>query len=248
MELSWSTFALEIINFVVLIWILKRFLYHPVLEVIERRRKGIETQLNHVDQQRREAESRMNDYEHRLAEWHQERQQRRVELQQELDAERSRQMEALQASLRETRNKAEVAEAKQQATMLRKLERQALRQGAEFATRLIALTTGPELETRLVELAIESLSTLPEEQAQAIRSQWGKPPEKAQILTVHPLPATQKKRLEQALANLIGTPTPITYAEDPSLLAGVLVSIDAWSLAANLRDDLKSFAEFSHVN
>ena len=42
MELSWSTFFLEIINFLVLVWILKRFLYKPVMDVIARRREGIE--------------------------------------------------------------------------------------------------------------------------------------------------------------------------------------------------------------
>ena len=42
MELSWSTFILEAINFLVLVWILKRFLYKPVLDVIERRKAGIE--------------------------------------------------------------------------------------------------------------------------------------------------------------------------------------------------------------
>ncbi len=38
MELNWSTLLLEIVNFLVLVWILKRFLYRPVLQVIEERR------------------------------------------------------------------------------------------------------------------------------------------------------------------------------------------------------------------
>ena len=45
MELNWSTFVLEILNFLVLVWILKRFLYKPVLAVIARRREGIEKSL-----------------------------------------------------------------------------------------------------------------------------------------------------------------------------------------------------------
>ena len=41
MELSGSTFVLEIINFLILVWILKRFLYKPVLGVIAKRRKSM---------------------------------------------------------------------------------------------------------------------------------------------------------------------------------------------------------------
>ena len=38
MELSWPTFFLEIVNFLVLVWILKRFLYKPILQAIEQRK------------------------------------------------------------------------------------------------------------------------------------------------------------------------------------------------------------------
>ena len=37
MELNWTTFALEAVNFMVLVWILKRFLYKPVLAAIAQR-------------------------------------------------------------------------------------------------------------------------------------------------------------------------------------------------------------------
>ena len=57
MELNWSTFLLEIINFLVLVWILKRFLYQPVLDVIARRRKAIEAQLAEALRLQDEAES-----------------------------------------------------------------------------------------------------------------------------------------------------------------------------------------------
>ena len=41
-ELSWSTFILEVINFIVLVFILKHFFYKPVLTAIARRRESID--------------------------------------------------------------------------------------------------------------------------------------------------------------------------------------------------------------
>ena len=55
MEFDWTTFILEIINFLILVWILKRFLYRPVLGVVARRRAGIEKTL--ADARRIEAEA-----------------------------------------------------------------------------------------------------------------------------------------------------------------------------------------------
>jgi len=69
LELNWSTFALEIFNFLVLVWILKRFLYKPVLNVITRRRETIENQLAEARQLHADADALKERYEHRLSDW-----------------------------------------------------------------------------------------------------------------------------------------------------------------------------------
>ena len=99
MELSWSTFVLEIINFLVLVWILKRFLYKPVLEVIARRRAGIEKTRVDAEALQADAEVLQKQYESRLADWNEERQQARDTLAHELEAERARKESEMQIAL-----------------------------------------------------------------------------------------------------------------------------------------------------
>ena len=101
MEFDWTTFILEIINFLILIWILKRFLYQPVLEVIDRRRAGIEKTL--ADAQRIEAEaSRVKQLnEQQLAEWEEEKKAAKAQLMAELATIRDSKMAALEASVSE---------------------------------------------------------------------------------------------------------------------------------------------------
>ena len=69
MELNWSTFLLEIINFLVLVWILKRFLYRPVLSVLDKRRKSIEESLNEATNRHTQAIALEQQYKQRLEEW-----------------------------------------------------------------------------------------------------------------------------------------------------------------------------------
>ncbi len=85
MELSWSTFVLELINFLVLVWILKRFLYKPILEVIARRKAGIEQVRAEAEDLHASAEQLRQQYEGRLAAWNRERQQARDDLKRELE-------------------------------------------------------------------------------------------------------------------------------------------------------------------
>ena len=49
MDFDWTTFALEAVNFLILVWILKHFFYRPVLAVIEARRAESEKNLAQAD-------------------------------------------------------------------------------------------------------------------------------------------------------------------------------------------------------
>jgi len=108
MGLDWSTFLLELVNFLILLWILKRFLYAPIKAAIEARRERVESALAEANARRAEAERMRQDYEARLDAWQQERARARVALDQELAAERARRIEALQTELRAQRDKAAI--------------------------------------------------------------------------------------------------------------------------------------------
>jgi F-type H+-transporting ATPase subunit b len=153
------------INFLVLVWILKHFLYKPVLGVLAKRRQGIESQLTDAKQLREEAETLKQQYEGRLADWEHERQQARDKLAQEIDSERQQQMSELKDTLEQEKQKAEVIEKRRQAEALHKTEQRALQQAAEFASRLLSQASGPELETRLVALFITQLADLSKQQS-----------------------------------------------------------------------------------
>lgn len=247
MELSWSTFLLEIVNFLVLIWILKRFLYKPVLNVIARRRSDIENQIAEARNLHDEADTLKREYENRLADWDRERQQTRNALALEVDEERARQKAALQTTLAQEREKAQAAESRRRAEAVREAEYRALQQGAQFAGRLLSQAAGPELEARFAEILLDDLSSLPDERITALKTQWGQAPEAIRVTSAFPIQPDLKQRLEHALKNVTGLDLPVAYEQDSGLVAGLRVTIGAWALHANLRDELKGFAEFAHA-
>jgi len=242
-ELNWSTFILEIINFLVLVWILKRFLYKPVLEIIARRQASIDKTLADAKQLHDDAESLQQQYEGRLADWDQERKQAREKLAEELHADRARKLEELKAALEQERERAAVAEQRRLSDAQLEMEDTALAQGAQLATQLLAQAAGPEVESRLVQLAIDELSKLTKEKLAALRSSYGQISEGITVSSAYPMPDDQRHQLQKVLNNVVGKDTPLKFEQDSKLLAGVRINIGAWQLAANLRDELKGFAE-----
>jgi F-type H+-transporting ATPase subunit b len=47
--IDWFTVAAQVLNFLILMWLMKRFLYHPVLDAIDAREKRIAGELAQAD-------------------------------------------------------------------------------------------------------------------------------------------------------------------------------------------------------
>lgn len=247
MELNWSTFLLEILNFLILVWILKHFLYKPVLDILARRRTDIEEKIAAAKRLNTDAESLKAEYENRLAVWDHERQQAREELAQELNEERLRQLADLQTILSQEREKAVVADARQRVKTEHEIEHRALKQGARFAARLLSQASGPELENRLVTLLLDGLANLPPDQTNALRTQWGESSEAISVASAYPLSTDQRQCLERVLAGIGDVDSAVHFEQDAELLAGLRITIGSWVLNANVKDDLGGFTEFAHV-
>ncbi|MFQ3186924.1 MAG: F-type H+-transporting ATPase subunit b, partial [Marinomonas primoryensis] len=52
MLIDWFTVIAQLINFLVLVWLLKRFLYRPILNAIDAREKRIADELADADEKR----------------------------------------------------------------------------------------------------------------------------------------------------------------------------------------------------
>lgn len=245
MELSWSTFVLELINFVVLVWILQRFLYRPVLEVIAKRRADIEKTLADAGTLQTEAKALQDRYENRLADWDAERRRTQDDLAREIEQERATKLDELRAALDAEREKARAAENRRLEDIRAQLEEAALAHGARFAARLLEPLAGPDLDSRLFDLLVKELSSLSPEQLASLRA----PAEQQREILVSSarvLSKEQRARLERVLGKVARTDGPVEFEQDPALLAGLRVTIGAFALGMNLKDELDGFVKSAH--
>ncbi|MCP4212318.1 MAG: ATPase [Halieaceae bacterium] len=245
MEFNWTTFLLEIINFLVLVWILKRFLYRPVLNIIARRQQDVEQLLQETTAERQSSEALKVRYENRLADWEQEKEGVRRTLQQEMEAARRRGLDELAGELDDERKKQQVLSERKQQESEHLAEIQALSLGADFTARLLQRLASPELEARLIKVAIDDLDTMSAEQREVVARAWSNGNGAIEVTTAYPLDQARQESLRQALARLIDEEVQCNFRQDPELIGGVRLKIDHSVLHANLQDELKGFVEAS---
>ncbi|MGD9870650.1 MAG: F0F1 ATP synthase subunit delta [Thauera sp.] len=243
MQLDWTTFLLQVLNFLVLVWLLKRFLYRPVLDVIARRRADIERTMADAQAVAARANAMREDYEARLTELDRSRSEQLARLTDEIAAERARRMTRLDAECAAERERRDAIVQKTAAETAHKLEAKTRSEALHFAALLLNRLRGPELDERLVEVFIEDLQVLPAEQLAGLRAAAAPTDAALELTTARALGPAAIERLKATLAAQLGRDLPLRSALDPALQSGLRVAIGPWLLAASLADELAFFRD-----
>jgi F-type H+-transporting ATPase subunit b len=241
-ELNWLTFFLEIINFLVLVWILKRFLYKPVLAAISQRKTVIDKTLADAKAKEAGASSLVEQYQNRLAEWENEKAKLRAGVAEEIAVQRTQMMAALENSLKQEREKARVLEDRHLNELREKAEEAVIAKGVQFTARLLARAASPELEGRLAALALEDFSGLPAEQLHGLRSVAQKAGLEVKVASAFEISSAQRALIVQRLKEITQDNIAVEFKQDSRLVAGLRISIGPWVLRANVQDELEFFA------
>lgn len=246
MELNWSTFILEMVNFVILVWILKRFLYKPVLNVIEQRQSAINEKVGQAEEMKTQADILLNDYTNRLSDWEKEKQSLKQALDQDIQQERVMRVQKLKDEIDSEREKAKVIEQRKHAELQQQAESAAITMATRFAAKLFSDLSGPEVERRLIKLFVEELHSMPPERKQILLSGTENAADEISVYTAYQIDPTDSQMLESELHQLFGDAVAINYLQSSELIAGLKVVSGAFVLQANLQDELNDFARFSH--
>src|SRR5471030_2936510 len=73
MLIDWFTFGAQTLNFLILVWLLRRFLYQPILDAIDTRERSIATTLADADAKHASAQKERAEYEQKNAQIDQQR-------------------------------------------------------------------------------------------------------------------------------------------------------------------------------
>lgn len=220
MSFDWWTFGLQTVNFVILVWLLHRFLYKPVLRVVDARRAEIDKERAEAKRIQQEAQAELE----RISTEQSKTEEKREAI---LAAARSEAEAQIAARLDQAERDAEAVAA--QARKILQTERDA----AADETRKIALDLGMDVARRLLQempadLRAEAwlnrieqhLNTLePEERGTLLGNQAGTG--QLRVVGAIPFPKASMVQWRERLIAILGRDLEIEFAQDPDLIAGV---------------------------
>ena len=231
------TIIAQLINFLILIWLLKRFLYGPILAAIDAREQRLRDQQQQALSEQDAARSRHQ----QLAQMQQQLQEQQQQLLQETrdQAEQERQRLIEQSrkeiiSLREQWQQRLTSEQQEVVTRLQQNTEQAMLQTLKAIVTELATSN---LQQAMVATFIQRLASLDEKQLNLLRGQPINQQSAYKIVSAKALSASETEQLEEAITKLTEAGS-FHYTLNSELLCGIELHHNghklSWSLAGHL--------------
>ncbi|MBC7573130.1 MAG: F0F1 ATP synthase subunit delta [Herminiimonas sp.] len=234
MLIDWFTVGAQVLNFLVLVWLLKRFLYKPVLDAIDAREKGIASRLAEAQVKLTDAATQQAQYTQKSQVFDQER---AALLQQATAAaatERQRLIDVARQAADDLKAKRQNALVTEQLALKLEIGR---RTGAEvmaIVRKTLADLAGASLEEQIVAAFMARLQTLGDPRRQQLvaaiqaAQSAGSP---IQVRSAFELATPQRSAIQAALNALVTDPVMLHFESAPALIGGIELNAGGWKLA-----------------
>lgn len=229
MHIDWWTLGLQAVNFLILVWLLQRFLYKPVTRLIERRRQNVEKAFAEAEEVRRKAEAEAQAYEAKVAALADERLSIVHDARAEIEAERAKML----AEARETSHDLMVAQrqamAEERANTLKELRQQATDLAVTLAETLLREAGGQTAAETFLERLEKQLLAMPDAERNRL---LGPHPQHSllRVATAPPLDGEGQNAWRKRLATVIGNGCKIEFEGAESLIVGACIHFPAATL------------------
>jgi F-type H+-transporting ATPase subunit b len=239
MGLDPITFLLEVINFLVLFWLLTRFLYRPIQEVIRRRQEEQEAARQAIATERARVEAEREGLAKERARAASARDAEAQKLAAEMVAERDKRMAELDAEVRERKAQTQARAEALEAEAARRHEEEAVSRAEHFLRSYMERMGGPELEQAIIRIFLADLATLAPADAERVR-QGSKGPV-ITVATAYGVADAQKREVEASLRRLLGRQPETRWEVDREIVSGIRARLDGHVLEASLTRGLDAF-------
>lgn len=220
MQIDWWTFVLQSVNFLVLVWLLWRFLYRPVKEIIEKRKALAEKAFAEAETKGQEAEAARRRFETDRAGLARERQTMLTKVHGELQAERETVLEQARQEAEQMVEDARKSIDEQRQAALVELREQAAELAAELAADLLRQAGVNASGDVFLEQLSRQLAELEDDERERLRKDLAEEGARLTVVTSAPLTSEEKARWSDRLSASLDQAGKTDFISDPEILGG----------------------------
>jgi F-type H+-transporting ATPase subunit b len=239
---DWFTVIAQIVNFLILVALLKRFLYGPIVRAMDRREEEIASRLAAAAKKAVDAEQERERYETLARELAETREEMRAKAREEADELRKELLEKAREEVNRSRAQWRESFHGERETFLRSLRRHVCEEACTVARRVVTEMADSSLEERMAACLERRIRDLSAEERGELSGHFRASGEDIIVRSAFELSTEGRTALVRAVNSLTGAAT-LRFEVEPALLCGVEIVAGGRSLAWNLEEYLDDLEE-----
>jgi F-type H+-transporting ATPase subunit b len=252
MLINWFTVVAQAINFLILVWLLRRFLYKPILHAIDERAKGIATQLAEAEAKKAEAQKERDDFQHKNEAFDQERAALLKKATDEAKAENQRLLDEARKDADLLRARRQDALRNEQRNLSQEIIRWTQKEVFAITRKTLADLATSSLEERMGDVLVRRVRALEGAAKEQLETAFKTSNHTVSVHSAFDLPPAQRTAIESAVKESFAPDAQVQFETAPELVSGIELSTNgqkvAWSIADYLKELEKSAGELLHVD
>lgn len=240
MLIDWFTVIAQTINFLALVWLLKRFLYRPILNAIDAREKRIAKELSDADSKRTEAEQERELYQQKNTVFDKQQTTRMNELAAEANTERAHLLDKVRLESEELRAKLHLALQNEQLGLKYELSQRVSHEVFSIARKALSDLAETSLEASMTKVFIKRLQALNNAERAELKLVFTGLNHALTVRTAFPLPSEQCKQINTAIQEVLGEDVELQYTTEVDLVSGIEISAKGQKIAWSIGNYLDS--------
>lgn len=246
MQINWFTVIAQIVNFIILVWLLKRFLYKPVLNAIEEREKKIAGQINDAEAKDALAKKEQAKFKEKNESFDKEKKVLMDKATAEINEEKQKLLESARNEAAELRAKLEKSLKEMQANLNRDIAQKTQQEVFAIARKTLADIASMSLEEQSADLFIKRIHDLKKEEKQqfleAFKTSSNLKDDKGSILiqSAFDLPKKQQTAIKNAVDDILGSSTSFEFKTAPEIISGIELTSNGYKLSWSISEYLNS--------
>lgn len=215
MLIDWFTLVAQMVNFLVLVWLLKRFLWGKLIKAIDDRENGIETRLAEAAEKNRGAEKRIEEVNSRAADLVRERNEVLARTQREAEEVRLELTQRARDEVRGQEAKWREDLEREKAAFLDEVRRRMAAEILAVVRRALADLACADVQHCAVEMFLEKLQTADLSTVRDLATGH------IAVLSAAELLPETRARIESVLGARVGKPVPVEFDCRPAMSWGI---------------------------
>ncbi len=240
MRIDWFTVGAQTLNFLILVWLMKRFLYKPILRAIDEREKRIAAELADADAKKAEAQQERDEFQHKNEEFDQQRESLMSQATDEVNAERQRLLDEARQAADTLRAKRQDALQREQQGLNDEITRRTQHEVFALTRKTLQDLAGVSLEERMCDVFTQHLRSLNDEVKKELVASIQTAKQSSRVRSAFELPPEQRSAIQTALNETMSADVQIQFETVLDLISGIELSVNGKKMAWSVNEYLKT--------